>query len=48
MDIIRVNGDERNMMRRSKRRLVCQMGVVSTTVLDNLYISIPPYKTNNG
>ena len=35
IDIIIVNADERNMMRRSKRKLICQTGVVSTTVLDH-------------
>ena len=42
MDIIRFNGDEINMTRGSKRRLICQTGMVSTTVLDDLHISIPP------
>ena len=31
------------MTRRSKRILICQTGMMSTTVLDILHISIPPY-----
>ena len=35
IDIIRVNCDERNIMRRSKIRLIFQKRMVSTTVLNN-------------
>ena len=44
IDIITVNGDKRNMTRRSKMRLICQTGMVSTTVLDDLHVSIHPYR----
>ena len=43
IDIVRVNGNKRNMIRGSKRRLLCQTGTVSTTVLNTLPIYIPPY-----
>ena len=41
--IIRVNGDERNTIRGSKRRLLCHTRMASTTVVDTLTISNPSY-----
>ena len=47
IDIIRVNCDERNIMRRGKRRLTFQTRMFSTTVLNNWPISTPPIKDNH-